>query len=287
MIAKIKEFFQNFKTVIMRPEMSVLPGQLAFFFVLSVVPIITLISYGASFLNLPIDFIGNFLTKAFSEDIAKLIVPSILGTSVSLKLTISMIVGYFFASNGANSIIVTSNAIYGIKNSGWLKRRIKAIVMTFFIVLLFLFILIVPVFGDKIIEMIRYVNLNETVSNNIAFVFNVLKGPLSWFVIFMFIKIIYTMAPDKNVASANVNYGAIFTTAFWIIATAIYSYWVSHFANYGMFYGALSNIVVLMLWVYLLAFIFTIGMALNYREEEIKLEKTGQIDLMNKENNNE
>lgn len=287
MIAKIKEFFQNFKTVIMRPEMAVLPGQLAFFFVLSVVPIITLISYSASFLNLPVDFIGNFLTKAFSEDIAKLIVPSILGTSVSLKFAISMIVGYFFASNGANSIIVTSNAIYGIKNSSWLKRRIKSIVMTFFIVLLFLFILIVPVFGDKIIEMIRYVNLNETVSNNIAFVFNVLKGPLSWFVIFMFIKIIYTMAPDRNVASANVNYGAIFTTVFWIIATAIYSYWVGHFANYGMFYGALSNIVVLMLWVYLLTFIFTIGMALNYREEEIKLEKTGQIDLMNKENNNE
>lgn len=285
MIEKLKEFFRNFWTVINRPEMAVLPGQLAFFFVLSVVPIITLISYGASFLNLPIDFIGNFLTKAFSAEISSLIVPEIIGAAVSLKFLISMAIGYFFASNGASSIIVTSNTIYGIKNSSWLKRRIKAIVMTFFIVLLFLFILIVPVFGDKIIEMIRYVNLNENISENIALIFNILKGPISWFIIFLFIKIIYTMAPDRKMPSANVNYGAIFTSVLWILATAIYSYYVTNFANYGAFYGALSNIVVLMLWVYLLAYIFTIGMALNYREEEIKLEKTGTMNLSELDNN--
>lgn len=285
MIEKLKEFFRNFWTVINRPEMAVLPGQLAFFFVLSVVPIITLISYGASFLNLPIDFIGNFLTKAFSAEISSLIVPEIIGTAVSLKFLISMAIGYFFASNGASSIIVTSNTIYGIKNSNWLKRRIKAIVMTFFIVLLFLFILIVPVFGDKIIEMIRYVNLNENISENIALIFNILKGPISWFIIFLFIKIIYTMAPDRKMPSANVNYGAVFTSVLWILATAIYSYYVTNFANYGAFYGALSNIVVLMLWVYLLAYIFTIGMALNYREEEIKLEKTGTMNLSELDNN--
>lgn len=285
MIEKLKEFFRNFWTVINRPEMAVLPGQLAFFFVLSVVPIITLISYGASFLNLPIDFIGNFLTKAFSAEISSLIVPEIIGTAVSLKFLISMAIGYFFASNGASSIIVTSNTIYGIKNSNWLKRRIKAIVMTFFIVLLFLFILIVPVFGDKIIEMIRYVNLNENISENIALIFNILKGPISWFIIFLFIKIIYTMAPDRKMPSANVNYGAVFTSVLWILATAIYSYYVTNFANYGAFYGALSNIVVLMLWVYLLAYIFTIGMALNYHEEEIKLEKTGTMNLSELDNN--
>lgn len=285
MLEKVKDFLRNFWTVINRPEMAVLPGQLAFFFVLSVVPIVTLISYGASFLNLPIDFIGNFLTKAFSAEISALIVPEIIGTSVTLKFFISMAVGYFFASNGAASIIVTSNTIYGIKNSSWFKRRVKAIVMTFFIVLLFLFILIVPVFGDKIIEMIRYVNLNENISNNIAFIFNVLKGPLSWFIIFLFIKIIYTMAPDRKLPSANVNYGAVFTSVLWIIVTAIYSYYVANFANYGAFYGALSNIVVLMLWVYLLAYIFTIGMALNYREEEIKLEKTGTMNLSELDNN--
>lgn len=58
--------------------------------------------------------------------------------------------------------------------------------------------------------------------------------------------------------------------------TFIYSYYVTHFARYDLLYAGLSNIVILMLWVYLLAVIFVIGLALNYNEDQ-KLEKTGII----------
>ena len=43
----------------------------------------------------------------------------------------------------------------------------------------------------------------------------------------------------------------------------------------------LNNIVILMLWIYFLAYAFTIGMALNYRKEE-ELEKTGTINIEKK-----
>ena len=46
-------------------------------------------------------------------------------------------------------------------------------------------------------------------------------------------------------------------------------------------YGGLANIVILMFWFYLLAYAFTIGMALNYRKEEVELEKTGTINKVN------
>ena len=61
----------------------------------------------------------------------------------------------------------------------------------------------------------------------------------------------------------------------------MYSYYINHFANYALFYGGLANIVMLMLWVYFLAFIFVIGMALNQKEEISKLEKTGVIKTNN------
>ena len=43
-----------------------------------------------------------------------------------------------------------------------------------------------------------------------------------------------------------------------------------------MFYGSIAGMVILMLWVYLLSYIFVIGMAMNYHES---LEKTGIIDV--------
>lgn len=275
-------FIRKFWKVLNRPEMVLLPGQLAFFLILSVVPIVTLVSYGASFLNLPIDFISNFITKAFNESISQMIVPIVSGVNLSKRFYITLIIGYYIASNGASSIIVTSNTIYGIKNSSFFKRRLKAIIITFMLVLLFLFILIVPVFGNKVIEMIAYVNLNQNITNQISLIINVLKGPIAWFIIFFFIKLIYTMAPDRKIPSSYVNKGALFTSVFWVLATYLYSYYITNFAHYNIFYGGLSNVIILMLWVYFLAYIFTIGMALNQNYEQEKLEKTGQIKTIEK-----
>lgn len=280
MISHFKSFLKKVVSVIKRPEMAVLPGQLAFFFVLSVVPIVTLITYGASFLNLSIDFIGNFIGKAFGNEIANLIVPMVAITNIDFRFFFTLLIGFYIASNGAASIIVTSNAIYGIPDTNFLRRRTKAIIMTILIVILFVFILVVPVFGKNIIDAITLVNMNESITKTIIFAFNLLKGPITWFIIFCFIKILYTMAPDRKLESIYVNYGAIFTTIMWIIVTALYSYYIHHFANYAVFYGGLANIVMLMLWVYLLATIFVIGMALNYKEEVIKLEKTGAINII-------
>ena len=55
----------------------------------------------------------------------------------------------------------------------------------------------------------------------------------------------------------------MFTTITWIIATEIYSFYIGTFTNYDIFYGSISNILILLLWVYILAYIFVVGMAFN------------------------
>ncbi len=278
---KLKEFLDNFFKVLQRPEMSILPGQLAFFFVLAIVPTITLISYEATLLNLSTDIIFDFIGEAFSPDIASLLLNTTDAKPVGFGFFSVVVIGYFIASNGPASIIVTSNTIYGEKQEGFLKRRIKAIIMTFVLVLLFIFMLIVPVFGTKIIELFKFVNVNSVVTNKVSTIITFLQGPITWLIMFFFIKILYTIAPNKRVKSKNVGYGALFTSFSWVIITSIYSYYINNIAHYSTFYGGLANLVILMFWIYLLAYVFTIGMALNYRKEEVELEKTGTIKINN------
>ena len=278
---ELKEFYENFKKVLFKPEMAILPGQLAYFFVLAIVPTITLISYEAALLNLSTDVIYDFIGSAFSSDIASMLLATTSSNEKGIGFFLVVIIGYFIASNGPASIIITSNTIYGEKQEGFFRRRLKAIIMTFVLVLLFIFMLIVPVFGTKIIELFRYVNLDSIVTNNVATVIGILQGPITWLIMYFFIKILYTMAPNKKIRSKNVGYGAIFTTVSWIIITYIYSYYINNIAHYSTFYGGLANIVILMFWFYLLAYAFTIGMALNYRKEEVELEKTGTINKVN------
>lgn len=275
---ELKEFYENFKKVLFKPEMAILPGQLAYFFVLAIVPTITLISYEAALLNLSTDVIFDFIGSAFSSDIASMLLATSASKEKGIGFFLVVIIGYFLASNGPASIIITSNTIYGEKQEGFFRRRLKALIMTFVLVLLFIFMLIVPVFGTKIIELFKFVDLNSNVTDNVSMIISFLQGPITWLIMYLFIKILYTMAPNKKVRSKNVGYGALFTTFSWVIITYIYSYYINNLAHYTTFYGGLANIVILMFWFYLLAYAFTIGMALNYRKEEIELEKTGTIN---------
>lgn len=275
---ELKEFYENFKKVLFKPEMAILPGQLAYFFVLAIVPTITLISYETALLNLSTDVIYDFIGSAFSSDIASMLLATTSSSEKGIGFFLVVIVGYFIASNGPASIIITSNTIYGEKQEGFFRRRLKALIMTFVLVLLFIFMLIVPVFGTKIIELFKFVDLNSNVTDNVSMIITFLQGPITWLIMYFFIKILYTMAPNKKVRSKNVGYGALFTTFSWVIITYIYSYYINNLAHYSTFYGGLANIVILMFWFYLLAYAFTIGMALNYRKEEIELEKTGTIN---------
>lgn len=280
---KLKRGISNFFKIITKPEMEILPGHLAFSFVLSIVPTLTILTYVASMFHVSLDIINDFITRAFSAEFASILFGVGMEVNASFNFFFTLFVAYIIASNGTASLIVSSNTIYGIKNSSFFKRRLKSLVMILIIILLFIFLLIFGVFGNKIIEMLELMDISKSILTNIILIINVLKGPISWFIIFLFIKIIYTMAPDKKIQSSEVNKGAIFTTIGFIVATYIYSLYTTNFARYDVFYGNLASIVVLMIWLYLLSYIFTIGLALNYREEEITLEKTSKLNTIKEE----
>lgn len=276
MKAKRKPFFERFWDAFWRPEMLILPGQISFFLFLSLVPTITLIGYACSYLNISNNLVSTLLRNTLGSDYTAFLEPILTASKMTPAFFVTLAIGYFIASNGMASIIVASNTIYGIKDSGFFRRRFKAIIMEIIIVILVLFILIAPLLGNSIINLLRYFNLDVETTKMIVSLLNFLKGPFSWVFIFLFIKIIFTMAPDKKIPSRNVTGGAIFTTFGWVVITDIYSYYISHYANYSVFYGSLANIVILMLWVYFLSYILVIGMAMNYHEE---LEKTGILEV--------
>lgn len=267
----------NVIEIINRPEMAILPGQLAFFSFLSFVPIITFVSAVANILGLSMDSLATIVQKVFPSMEFNITTASLDPNSMSISLVIIFIIMFYIASNGANSIILTSNEIYGIKQSNFFKRRFKAILMTLLFVILYMFILLVPLLGTKILNAVDYFELEQYIMPLLPFV----KGPLTWVIIFIFIKVIYGIAPDRLMPNAKVYTGAIFTTIGWIIFTNIYSVYINYNKNYSIYYGGLSSIAILMLWVYMLSFIFVIGMSLNYRAEKEKLEKTGTINIDN------
>jgi len=271
----IKDFFKNFYKVIRRHDMVILPGNLAFYFVLAIIPTLTLLSFGASILNLSTDVIYDFIAHSFSSEIADLILGVNLQNIVGIEFVIALVIGIYISTNGADAMILASNSIYHVENKSWFKRRLKALLMTFILTVLLLFMLIVPVFGNIIIDLVKEVNFNPNITSRVVMIFELVQGPITWIIMFVIIKMLYIIAPDKKKGNEVVSYGALFTTIMFIAGTKIYSMYVTNYASYETLYGGLANIIVLMIWIYFLSYIFTIGMALNYEKDETNMSKIG------------
>lgn len=276
---KIEDFFKNLYEIMRRPEMLTLPSTLAYYFVLSVVPIITILLLIAGSFNLSISFITDFFEKNFSPDLLKLITPMFSEQTFSLSFIIYILVAFFLASNGSDSIIVASNTIFNIENRHYVKRRLKAFVITLLIFLLFTFILVVPVFGEQILFVAETIGFNNKIVEAIKVMYPYLVVPITLLVTFYFIKLIYIIAPDEKIKGRYVTKGTVFTTVCWFLVTLGYSYYIKNIARYNVYYAGLSTIVTLMIWFYILAFIFVIGLSLNYRSVEEQIEKTNSIKL--------
>lgn len=272
MINKIKRYLKKLYDIIMTPSMAYLPGNLAFFLVLSIFPILTLIGVIASKFSINISSVINAMNLALPSNVASVLESFIQGRGFDSNIGIFMIIGFFLASNGAHAIILASNNLYGFPNSDYITRRIKSIFIIILIILLFIFMLGFLAFGNHLLNSLLNQIPDKNLVDLIYNLFLILKWPFSIFVIFFNVKLIYTIAPDWKIMSKHTTRGAIFTTISWIVVMQIYSYWVTHFSNYDIFYGSLSNIVILMMMVYIISYILVIGIAINVKTYEYKIE---------------
>lgn len=260
---RFKDIWKKLVEIVKKPEMRILPGQLAFFLLLSIIPLIAVIAVMAARFSLPIEEIVKAVDSSLPNDIATFITDIINSKNVDANIVIFCLSAFILASNGPMSMITGSNLLYKIKDKDIVATRIKAIIMTMFLVALLLFVLAVPLFGNQIVNTLVNLIPNDAVDTTIKVTYNILKYPISIFIIFFFIKLLYTMAPDKKIRSMHTTRGAIFTTIGWIISTEIYALYVTKFVNYSVLYGSVAHLIVLFTWIYLLSYVFVLGMAIN------------------------
>ena len=283
---KMRIFIKRVISIIRLPEMRILPGQLAFFLVLSIIPLITLVVTIGSGFGLPATSIKEILESVVPSNVLEYLVPTANTSMLSFNVIVFFVAAFILASNGTYSIINTSNEIYKVKDSSELKRRGKAVLMTLILVILFLFLILVPAFGDVLIKIITNSIHSDSLTSFVENTYKLLELPISLFLIYYNLKLLYTIAPDTKISSRSTIPGALFTTIMWLISSKIYAFYVDYFANYNVFYGAMSNILVLLIWVYILAYIFTLGMCFNATgviQETLRLKKSDIEEAIRKE----
>jgi membrane protein len=185
------------------------------------------------------------------------------GGALGLSLVISVLAALWSASGGTMNLITATNVAYDEKESrGFLKLRGLALALTIgaviFVLLAVALVAVVPVLFEAL-----------GLAGVALIAAQVVRWVLLLALVVVALAIVYRVAPDrKSPRFAWVSTGALVATVLWLIASVLFSLYVSNFGSYNKTYGALAGVVVLMLWLYLTSYLVLLGAEINAESEK-------------------
>lgn len=241
-----------------------LSAQLAYFFLLSLFPLLLFLITLLGHLPIDVNSILDFIRPYAPADIMTLIesnITEIVNVQSSGLLSIGIIGTLWSASNGVNAITKAFNRAYQVKeNRAFLVARLIAIGLTIAMIAVIIIALLLPVFGKAIgVYIFSFIHASE----EFLYLWNMLRWVVSSVVLFIVLIALYKLAPNIKVTIRSVVVGAAFATIGWQLVSLAFSYYVSSIGNYSATYGSLGTVIVLMIWFYITGIIIITGGVLN------------------------
>ncbi|MBD3108767.1 YihY/virulence factor BrkB family protein [Bacillus sp. AGMB 02131] len=247
----------------MEHDVSGMAAQLAFFFLLSVFPLLIFLFTLVPYLPITEDYIITYLSEYVPTESMAIITSQLdrIMTSSRTLLSVGIIGTLWTASNALNGITKAFNVAYDIVNTRkYFFTRLISMALTIGMIFVFLLVLLLPVFGKQIaIYIFSHIGINQAFLD----VWDAIRWVLSTLVLFIMFLILYRVFPSVKMKQRLVLPGALFATFGWTIGSIGFSYYVNNFGHYSNTYGSLGGIIILMLWFYILAFVIILGSEIN------------------------
>jgi membrane protein len=241
-------------------------AQLAYYWLFSLFPLLilltALLAFSPLFTNLDrwFDLLGNVLPyQAFA--LVKTTSDEITRQRQGGLLSFSFLLVIWASSSGMGAVIASLNKAFNATQSRpWWRERFLAIILTLGLTFFIIIALMLIFFGDQI-------STRVADAYDFGSIFTVIWHTGQWLLIILFVligvELIYYFAPNIEQRWELFTPGAIFALISWLLISFAFRFYVSHFANYNLFYGALGSVMVLMLWLYLTSVAILVGGIIN------------------------
>jgi membrane protein len=247
-----------------------LAAQQAYYFFFALFPALLALLSLASFF--PIEDLSSriesMLRSVAPGDVVQIVgeqIQKIAQSNAGGVLTIAFFFTLWSSSSAVVSLCSTLNAAYGItEGRPWWKVRLTAIGLTIglalFILVSMTLVIAGPTLAEKVAEM---ANLGAA----FAWTWKILQWPVVFALVVTAIALVYYFAPDAEQDWIWITPGSVLATMLWVVASLVFKFYISNFANYNETYGAIGGVMVLLLWFYVSGIALLVGAELNAEVE--------------------
>ena len=89
------------------------------------------------------------------------------------------------------------------------------------------------------------------------------------------LAVFYWIGPDRADRRPQwITLGGAVATILWIVASIGFAFYANNFGSYGATYGSLAGVVVLLLWMYITAYVVLFGGEINAVREQESAERS-------------
>lgn len=266
----IQIFRRVFLVQLAKDNIGLIAAGVAFYGLLALFPVITALVSIAGIMLEPIQVsaqiqqLAGLLPEAAAEIVGSqaAAVAGSQDSSLTLVAILSLGFAFYAASNGIGSLVDGLNVAYGQPET---RSFVRLTAHKFLLTLVLLFGMLLGLLFAVVLPGI--VALAD-------------PGPLAqilitlvrWSLLLMLaavgIGVLYRFAPDRSHAKWRwLTPGSVFACLLWLAATLGFALYVENFGNYNETFGALAGVVVLMLWLWISAYLLLIGAEINAEAE--------------------
>ena len=254
------------KSRVTEDRLSLLAAGVAFYALLALFPAIAaLLAIGGLALDPPqiVDQLTKF-AGVVPEDVLGIIrdqAMSVAGASdggLGLTLFVSVGLALWSASRGMASLVQALNVVYEEREKrGFFTLNIQIVILTFLLIAGFLLGIAAIVILPTVLSFLSLGTTGEFLIRAIRWVLLVTMTMFGLAVIFRY-------GPSRTNARWRwLSAGSIIACALWIAASVAFTFYVSNFSTYNESFGTLAGVVVLILWLWISAFVVMLGAGLN------------------------
>ncbi|MCL1822623.1 MAG: YihY/virulence factor BrkB family protein [Oscillospiraceae bacterium] len=245
-------------------KIGIYSAQSAFFIIIAFFPtimlLLTLLNYLPFSAEQIEDFSMDFLPPQVETFIESLL-DEIFQKASGAVISVATVTALWSASRGLLAVITGLNSIYGVEEKrNYIKLRLITMLYMLAFMATLIITLIILVFGSAIAS--RLIDSVPALRNADLFL-TWTRWLFGFCLLILFFWALYSFAPGRKTSSIMEFPGAIISAGGWVGFSALYSFYITNFANYSYLYGSLTAVVLLMLWLYICMNILFFGAQVN------------------------
>ena len=242
-----------------------LAAQLAYYFLLALVPAIVCVVALTSFV--PPQTIERMLQSIAAVvpgdmvDILRDQLNSLRQGDSGGVISIGLLMALWSSSAALVAVTDALNRAYDIEEGRpWWKVRLLAITLTIGLAVFVVSAFTLVVAGPELAEVI---GARTGLGGAFTMTWKVVQWPIAFALVALGIGLIYYFAPDADQDWIWITPGSVLATLLWLLASLAFRLYVTNFADYNATYGSLGGVIVLMLWFYISGLAILTGAELN------------------------